>query len=451
MHSKKPLIAVALIVVLAVVGVLVHRAALAKETPTYRFATVEKGDLRSTVSATGTLSAVNTVTVGTQVSGQVSELHADFNDEVKKGELLARIDPTLARQAVTDAEANLQKVQAQALQARRDYARNRELSASGLIAKSELEQTESSTDVAAATVKSARVALDRARQNLSYTNIYAPIDGVVVERKVDIGQTVAASLSAPELFLIANDLTHMQILAQVGEADIAQIQEGQPVQFTVAALTGQTFKGTVQQVRLQSATTENVVNYTVVVSVENPEKKLLPGMTARVEFLVKTASAVLKVPNAALRFKPADDADVVKTDTTASTGTGGRTSTANGGGANAGGANGTPTAEQRAQWMQRRQQGGGGAGRTRSGGMGTIYTLNEKGQLVPVRVRTGITDGTYTEVRGRNLKEGMKIVAGASQKNTPATASTSTGSNNPFGGGQQPQGQRRGAGGPGGF
>jgi HlyD family secretion protein len=442
MQTKKPLIAVALVVVLAIIGVLVHRAALAKETPTYRFAAVEKGDLRSTVSATGTLSAVNTVTVGTQVSGQVSELHVDFNDEVKKGELLARIDPTLARQAVADAEANLEKVQAQALQARRDYSRNRELASSGLIATSALEQTQSSEEVASATVKSARVALDRARQNLSYTNIYAPIDGVVVERKVDIGQTVAASLSAPEIFLIANDLTHMQILAQVGEADIAQIQEGQPVQFTVAALPGQTFKGAVQQVRLQSATTENVVNYTVVVSVDNPEKKLLPGMTARVEFLVKTASAVLKVPNAALRFKPADDANVVKTDTTASTGTAGRTSTATTG------TNGTPTAEQRAQWAQRRQQGGAG-GRTRTGGSGTLYVLNDKGQLEPIRVRTGITDGTYTEVRGRTLKEGMKIIAGMSQKNAAATASTSTGNANPFGGGQQQQPQRRG--GPGGF
>ena len=148
---------------------------------------------------------------------------------------------------------------------------------------------------------------DRAKQNLSFTSIYAPIDGVVVERNVNLGQTVAASLSAPQLFLIANDLSRMQILALVGESDIEQIKQGQPVTFTVQALPGQTFPGTVQQVRLQSTTADNVVNYTVVVTLENPEGKLLPGMTARVDFLVKSAENVLKAPNAALRYKPSDE------------------------------------------------------------------------------------------------------------------------------------------------
>src|ERR1043166_7584799 len=256
--------------------------------------------LIAVLSATGTLNAVTTVSVGTQVSGQVSQLLVDFNDHVKKGELLARIDPSLAQQAVTDAQANVEKAQAQALYASRDFTRNKELTSAGLVAKSAYEQSQSSADVANAEVRSARVALDRARQNLAYTNIYAPIDGVVVERNVQQGQTVAASLSAPQLFLIANDLSQMQILAQVGESDIAQIKEGQPVEFTVQALPGRTFKGTVQQVRLQSTTTDNVVNYTVVIAADNSRGKLLPGMTARVNFLTKAATNVLEVPNAAL-------------------------------------------------------------------------------------------------------------------------------------------------------
>src|SRR6185369_11714391 len=174
--------------------------------------------------------------------------------------------PTLAQQAVVDAQANVDKARAQLLQGQRDFNRNRELTSDGLLARSAFEQSQSSVDVARAQVKSAQVALDRARQNLAYTNIYAPIDGVVVERNVQQGQTVAASLSAPQLFLIANDLSQMQILAQVGESDIAQIKEGQPVDFTVQALTGQTFHGSVKQVRLQSTTQDNVVNYTVVVA-----------------------------------------------------------------------------------------------------------------------------------------------------------------------------------------
>jgi HlyD family secretion protein len=433
---KKSFIAVGLVLVMALVGVLVHRAAFATETTEYRFTTVERGNVESTVSATGTLNAVRTVSVGTQVSGQIAELLVDYNDTVKKGQLLARIDPTLQQQAVTDAQASVERAQAQELQAARDNNRNAELMSSGLVARSAYEATDSSLDVARANVKSARVALDRARQNLEYTNIYAPIDGVVVERNVDDGQTVAASLSAPQLFLIANDLTNMQILASVGEGDIAQIKEGQKVKFTVQALQGQTFDGVVRQVRLQSATAENVVNYTVVVSVANPQKKLLPGMTARVEFLTSSAENVLKVANAALRFKPAADANVAKTDTATSTATG----TAGGWQRNAQG-----TAQGTAQ--------GSGGRRARTGqrtgsGSGTLYIENAQGQLQAIRVRTGLTDGSTTEIRGRDLKEGMKVVAGTAQPQSASTA-TSTAAASPFGGGQQQQQQRGGR--PGGF
>jgi len=407
---KKSFITIAVIALLALIGLLVRQVAFAKETPAYRFATVSRGDMKATVSATGTLNAVTTVSVGTQVSGQVSELLVDYNDHVRKGELLARIDPTLALQAVTDAQANLEKSQAQALQASRDYSRNRELLDAGLVAKSAYEQTQSSAEVAQAGVKSARVALDRARQNLAYTSIYAPIDGVVVERNVQQGQTVAASLSAPQLFLIANDLSQMQILAQVGESDIAQIKEGQTADFTVAALANQTFHGTVKQVRLQSTTQDNVVNYTVVVAVENPKGRLLPGMTARVNFLTKSAENVLSVPNAALRFRPATAAV-------------------------------QPVAAQAPSPAANRQAGAPVASRERRTRGGTLYVLDAKSQPQAIRVQTGITDGTTTEVRGNEIKEGMKVIAGTVSSTQSAQGTTGA---QPFQSGQQ-QGGGRGA------
>ena len=203
-----------------------HKRADAKEAPAYRTAAVTRGSLKSTVSATGTLQAVRTVQVGTQVSGQIAQIYVDFNDEVKKGKLLARIDPTLQQQAVQDAEAQLEETQATLKQAQDEYTRNKQLLDAKVITASEFSTVQSNFSVQQASVKSAEIALQRAKQNLSYTSIYAPIEGVIVERNVDVGQTVAASLSAPQLFLIANDLGEMQILASVDESDIGQIKEG---------------------------------------------------------------------------------------------------------------------------------------------------------------------------------------------------------------------------------
>jgi HlyD family secretion protein len=316
---------------------------------------------------------------------------------------------------VADAQANLEKVEAQAVQARSDQDRNRRLSSDGLIAANLLEQGGSAALVADATVRSANVALDRAKQNLSFTSIYAPIDGVVVERNVNNGQTVAASLAAPQLFLIANDLSRMQILALVGESDIVRIKQGQSVHFTVQALSGQTFSGTVQQVRLQSTTADNVVNYTVVVTLENPEGKLLPGMTARVDFLVKSAENVLKVKNSALRFKPSDEvlarfgAAPVARETPA------------GSIPVTGGQDGAVGARAR-----RAEAGGSG------GGNGMLYRLDAKGALLAARVRTGISDGAFTEVLSQDLVEGTKVIDGVlSSSPTPAPAAS-----NPISGSQ---------------
>ncbi|MBK8595048.1 MAG: efflux RND transporter periplasmic adaptor subunit [Holophagales bacterium] len=329
---------------------------------------------------------------------------------------------------MADAQANLERVQAQAGQARSDQNRNRALSTAGLIAGSALEQGGSTQKVADATVRSAAVALERAKQNLSFTSIYAPIDGVVVERNVNLGQTVAASLSAPQLFLIANDLSRMQILALVGESDIVRIRQEQAVTFTVQAMPGQKFSGSVQQVRLQSTTADNVVNYTVVVTLENPGGKLLPGMTARVDFLVKSAENVLRAPNAALRYKPSDDVLARFGTKEASP----KEGPATGGTPAAGAGAGVGSARTR-----RAEGGASGSGR------GTLYTLDPKEKLQAVRVKTGVTDGLFTEVEGKGVTEGMKVIDGlVAASSTPAAAAA-----NPMGGQQQQGGRGRPGGG----
>jgi HlyD family secretion protein len=376
-----------------------YRRADGKEAPVYKTAPISRATLKSTVSATGTLNAVRTVQVGTQVSGQVSQIYADFNQKVKKGELLARIDPTLAQQAVEDAQAQLEKAQAQLKLAQDQDTREKSLFDARVITADEYETYASNYAVLKSTVKSAQIALDKAKQNLSYTNIYAPIDGVIVERNVDVGQTVAASLSAPQLFLIANDLSEMQILASVDESDIGLIKQGQPVQFTVQSYPNQPFTGTVQQVRLQSTTTDNVVNYTVVIGVSNPTGKLLPGMTATVQFTTGTADNALTVPNAALRLKPtaAMLAEVGQADGAAP--------------------DSAAIAARRAAFAKARGAAGAagsaaGARRPRTGTspFATLWYLDAQGTLHAARVHTGLSDGQRTEVEGKGLAEGEKVV-----------------------------------------
>lgn len=404
--TRKRILILFILTALAAVGVAA-RLRSAADAPQYRFAEVTKGDVQKSVSATGSLTAVTTVSVGTQVSGQISALFVDFNDEVKKGQLLARIDPRLAQQAVTDAEASLERARAQLTATQREHARNRELLSAGLVARSAFDTTESAYAIAASGVKSAQVAVDRARQNLAYTDILAPIDGVVVERNVDLGQTVAASLSAPQLFLIANDLAKMEILVKVDESDIGSIRQGQPVTFTVQALPRETFRGTVKQVRLQSATQENVVSYTVVVAVDNRDGKLLPGMTASTDFLVQSADDVLTVSNAALRFTPPADAKAPAQNAEV-----GRSDAARTGA--------TGTRRQRANGVARGQR-------------GRLFYLDDSGKIATLRVETGISDGKVTQISGSGLREGMKVITGVTNgSDTPATASSG-----PFGGNQQ--------------
>ena len=434
--NKKRIAAAAAVVVLAAGGVAVYRRADAKQTPAYRFAAVTRGNLESTVSATGALSAVKTVQVGTQVSGQIAAIHADFNQKVRKGQLLARIDPTLQQQAVQDAQAGVERVQSQYTMSKEEYDREKTLFDSKVITASEFNTAQSNYEVAKANMKSAQIALDKARQNLAYTNIYAPIDGVIVERTVDVGQTVAASLSAPELFLIANDLSEMQILAKVDESDIGSIAVGQPVTFTVQAYPNRSFTGTVQQVRLQSTTQDNVVNYTTVISVANLDGKLLPGMTATVQFLTGSAKNVLLVPNAAIRFRATPEmmAQVgmgQRSRTDSTRGAGASTSAAGGSNAQRSGAYGAGTGASGTR--------GAGApnGAARSNA-GMLWYLDKTGKLAVARVKTGLTDGQTTEITPRDstvVTAGMQVIVGSNATTTSTTTSSSANPLQPQGGG----------------
>jgi HlyD family secretion protein len=412
-----------------------YKRADGKELPQYRTAAVTRASIKSTVSATGALGAVRTVQVGTQVSGQLAQIYVDFNDHVKKGQLLARIDPTLQQQAVEDAQAQLERAQATLTQAQDDYTRNKSLLDAKVITAQEFSTVQSNFSVQQANVKSAGIALARAKQNLSYTSIYAPIDGVIVERDVDVGQTVAASLSAPQLFIIANDLSEMQILASVDESDIGVIKDGQPVQFTVQSYPGQTFTGSVEQVRLQSKTQDNVVNYTVVVSAKNDMQKLLPGMTATVVFQTGAADNALSVPNAALRLKPTE-AMLAAAGQSAQTG-----QAQNGQGAQRDStrkASGTYTPGQTGGGAGGRSGGQQRAGGQGSSGAATLWTLGADGKTVkPVRVRTGLTDGQRTAITANNssIAEGTQVIIGLAADASAAAPATSAQSTNPF----QPQ------------
>jgi HlyD family secretion protein len=423
MTAMKKILLVLILAGLAVGALAFSRFHRAASGPGYRFVEVERGDVEATVNATGILAAVSTVQVGTQISGQIAEILVDFNDRVHRGQLIARIDPTLLRQTVRDAEAALDRGRAELARAERDHARSEKLLAAGLVTQSDFDTVEYNFAAAKADVESAEAALARAKQNLSYADIYSPIDGVVIERNVDVGQTVAASLSAPQLFLIAEDLSKLQILAAVDESDIGQIRDGQEARFTVQAYPNQTFHGTVQQVRLQSTTQENVVNYTVVVSADNPDAKLLPGMTATVDFLVETAHDVLKVANAALRFRPTEEMIAELRAEGADKGGAGRSGE---GGAprSFGGAGGAPGGGPPAR------NGGGGP----PAGIARLWTVDEAGKLAVVTVRLGVSDGTSTAIEpvvragGEEqvkLAQGMQVITGVTEQSAADAAGSS--------------------------
>lgn len=289
---------VLLLIVLWVSGCMMFGG---KKSDNVQFATVNitRGNLRYIVSATGEIQPVNTVSVGSQVSGTIEELFVDYNSKVQQGDILLKIEPSVLQASVDEARASLTSAESQRNYAKSEYLRNKTLYADGYISRAEMEQSQTNYEQAEQAVKRAQSQYERAETNLGYATITSPVNGTVISRKVDKGQTVAASFQTPDLFEIAEDLTKMQIETAVSEADIGVITDGQPVTFTVDAYPNQTFNGTVRQIRLSPTTTSNVVVYTVVIDVDNSDLKLMPGMTAFVTIIVSEKFDVYKAPNAA--------------------------------------------------------------------------------------------------------------------------------------------------------
>jgi HlyD family secretion protein len=388
-----------------------------KAEPKYRTALVDKGNVTQTVAATGTLSAVTTVKVGSVVSGNVAALHADFNKQVKKGDLLAELDPIPFQERVNQNKAALDKAQVDVRNNEIGLRRQKALWQQQLAAQADLDQAQANYDSSVAAVAQAKANLASAETDLRNSRIVAPIDGVVVDRQYDVGQPVAASFQAPTIFTIAQDLTKMQVSADVSESDIGMIKVGQPVRFTVDAYPDQTFRGKIAQIRLNATVNQNVVTYPVIIEVNNEDLALRPSMTANVSIDVATVRDVLRVPNAALRFRPETDPSK-PAPTPASVagqpaagqpaapgsgeGRGGRR-----GGDNARAGAGGPMAGAAGQFDRT------AGGPKRKPGQ-TVYTLPspQAEDPKPVEIRTGITDGRFTQVASGSLKAGDTVVTG---------------------------------------
>lgn len=372
--KKKAVMITIIVLILIAVGLFFYLRENGKSAA-YKTEKVSRGEIKSVVTATGTVNAVTTVSVGTQVSGTIRKLFVDFNSAVKKGQMLAQIDPATvqaqvdqARANLLSAQANLEKAAVATIDARRTYQRNKDLFTQNFIARSDLDTAETNyhsaeaqQKITKAQVAQAQASLKIAETNLQYTNILSPVDGTVISRSVDVGQTVAASFQTPTLFSIAQDLTKMQINTSVDEADIGKVQTGQDVSFSVDAYPDTVFNGKISEVRSSPTTVSNVVTYDVIVKVDNPQLKLKPGMTANVSITIETRSNVLRVPNAALRFKP-------------------------------------ETAAGKSESNQERRM------------KGTKVWILEKEKPRPVQVTTGISDGNYTEISSGKLAEGENII-----------------------------------------
>ncbi len=426
-------------------GVRHWRASHKKPPVEFDTASVDRGRIVARVTATGTLSALVTVQVGTQISGTVLKLFADWNSPVKKGQLIAKIDPQLFEASLQQAQANFEaaegnllKAEAQERDAGRQFERSKTLLDRKLIAQADYDTSQANQEVmkgqtasARGSLAQAKAALSQARVNLDMTRIVSPTDGTVISRSVDVGQTVAASLSAPTLFVIAKDLREMQVDTSVAEADVGKLSAGMPATFTVDAFTGEHFRGKVRQIRNAPTTLQNVVTYDAVVDVANPDLKLRPGMTANITFIAAEKDDVVRVPNAAIRFRPTPEiftalgmpvpapvreaADRSKAGASSGGGAGTGTHSGGGSGARPGG------------------PGGGGSGRARAGGRGdtptdrrTVWMLRDGNpQMVPVRI--GLSDGNLTELLEGELHSGDAVIVDASVTDGQPEAAAPTG------------------------
>jgi len=408
---KKRLIGLALVLVAALaVWQVTARVGNAAET-TYQFVEVSRADIESTIAATGTLEAVGTVDVGTQVGGTIAEVYADYNDHVEEGEILALLDTTLLSAAVTEAEAGVKTAEARLFEATHDLERARDLHEQDLVSDDEFESTQTTYLTAEASLVSAQASLKRAKANYSYAVIESPISGTIIERAIEEGQTVSASLSAPTLFIIAEDLAEMEIHVLVDESDIGQIEDEQSVRFTVEAYTDVEFDGTVKQVRLQPTTVSNVVNYTVVVSASNHERLLLPGMTATADFIVDSSKDVLTVKNAALRFEPTVEMleEVSETRMAASDGDAAGERVFPGKGSRPAGAG-----DDVGDGVRGRPALGEDGMPELPGDVAMLWYLDDAGALQVIHAEKGISNGKVTEISGEGLTEGLEIISAAS-------------------------------------
>jgi len=440
------------------------------EATQFTTAAVDRGDVVEVVGATGALEAVTTVQIGSQVSGTIQSLNADFNSTVKKGQVIARLDPSILDARLGQAQANLLAAKANVERARssvedmrQKYDRAKELAAQKLLPATELETAKANYDGAVAQLKANEAAesqslanLNQAKVDLSHTVIDTPIDGVVISRNVDVGQTVAASFQAPVLFVIANDLARMRVNASVDEADVGRVREGQDVTFHVDAFPEREFRGVVEQVRLNPTTVSNVVSYNTIIAVDNRDLLLRPGMTATVSIVVRKAENALRIPASALRFRPEGYQRP----------TGGPGGAAASGPPGASRGGGERPAGGPGQWAGRRAAAGGGPGggaaagtamaaerRVPSGPGGgrgpgrptTVFVPGEKGLPKPVDVRIGISDGQFVELR-EGLDEGAPVITGTEIPGARAAGAAprpgTSPSSNPFNP-QRPQPRQR--------
>jgi HlyD family secretion protein len=384
-----------------------YRLSLREAAPQYKTTTVERGKIAARVTATGVLSALVTVQVGSQVSGRIQEIHADFNSEVKKGQQIAKIDPQLFEAAMEQSRANhlaaaaaLNKSKAQAIEAGRQYDRAKALFERRLNAQADLDAAETAKRAAEADVElqessvaQAKAAHHQAEVNLGYTNIVSPINGVVISRNVDVGQTVAASLQAPTLFTIAEDLKKMQVDTNVAEADVGKLSAGMTAQFRVDSYPTETFSGRIRQIRNAPQTVQNVVTYDAVIDVDNAELRLKPGMTANVTVVYDQRDDVLKIPNTALRFKPT--AEMI-------------------------------AAGKQGPWPQNAEAAPVETSTQTEAGSRTIW--RKKGMAIaPVHIRTGLSDGASTEIVSGPIQSGDQVVIEAKASANGATSGATGG------------------------
>ena len=401
-RNWKRVVIIASVIVLAGLGVWYFKFR-GDSAPQYQTIVVTRGDLTQVVTATGQLNPVTNVQVGCQISGVITKLLADWNSPVKQGQVVAQIDPLVYQAALDSAQGNLANAQAALELAQVNAKRSQELYDSKLIPRSDYDTANATLHQAEATVKVNQATVEKAKVDLQYCTINSPVNGIVISRNVDVGQTVAASFNAPILFVIANDLAKMQIASNVAEADVGGVEENQNVDFTVDAFPNRTFHGQVVQVRNSPITVQNVVTYDTVIGVNNSDLKLKPGMTANVSIIIAERSNVFRIPNAALRFRPPEAA------------TNAAPRTAGAGGGPGAGARPASSGSGRPKGERRPSR--------------TIYILKD-GKLQPVLIKTGITDGIYTEVTD-GLSENDKVVTSAAYKQGSGASAQPA---SPFGG-----------------